>query len=223
MSQNLLHVESLSKFFHTPGQTLHVLKNVTLALGKGQTMAITGPSGSGKSTLLGIMAGLERPTQGNVLYENQNIHSWDEEKLSAWRRQNLGFIFQNFRLVPSLTALENVALPLEINRVPAPQAIAHAQALLDELGLKERQNHFPVQLSGGEQQRVAIARAYAHKPRVILADEPTGSLDRETAARVLDQLLEANARHGAALIIVTHDPAVAGRLSKTVSLEKIAP
>ncbi len=214
----LLSVSGVSKDFESAGRPLRVLSAVSLEVRPAETLAITGPSGSGKSTLLGLMAGLERPTSGSVAFEGRPLAGWDEDALAAWRRVNVGFIFQNFRLVPSLTALENAALPLEMNGAAPSLAADKARGLLAELGLDARAGHFPHQLSGGEQQRVAIARAYAHTPRLILADEPTGSLDRETAARVLDALLAANARRGAALVVVTHDPHVAGRLSRAVAL-----
>lgn len=216
----LLRLEAVSKTFEAAGQTLRVLSDVSLEIAARETVAITGPSGSGKSTLLGVMAGLERPTSGGLFFAGEALHGWDEDRLASWRRANVGFIFQNFRLVPSLTAAENVALPLEISGTPAAEAAVKAQELLTALGLGGRAGHFPHELSGGEQQRVAIARAYVHGPRLILADEPTGSLDRGTAGRVLDALLEANARGGAALVVVTHDQAVASRLSRSISLER---
>ncbi|MBI4345304.1 MAG: ABC transporter ATP-binding protein [Elusimicrobia bacterium] len=221
MSAPLLSVEGISKTYESAGQTLRVLEGVSLSVAEGEALAITGPSGSGKSTLLAVMAGLERPSAGRVLYLGREIHAWNEDERSAWRRDHVGFIFQGFRLVPSLTALENVALPLEIGGAPARDALGRAEALLAELGLSDRARHLPDQLSGGEQQRVAIARAYAHGPKLILADEPTGSLDRDNAARVLEALLEANARHRAALVVVTHDPALAKRLGREEPLRRL--
>lgn len=218
MTAPVLAVENLVKEFTSAGQRLRVLDGVSLSVAPGETVAVTGPSGSGKSTLLGLMAGLERPTSGRVLFEGEDVGAWDEERLAAWRRESIGFVFQNFRLVPSLTAMENAALPLELGGAPAAEAAERAGAILGELGLGGRLGHYPHQLSGGEQQRAAIARAYAHAPRLIFADEPTGSLDRETSRRVFDALLEANAKRGAALVVVTHDPAVAGRLARSVSL-----
>lgn len=218
MSEALLRLEGVAKEFRAAGQTLHVLKGVSLSVAPAETVAVTGPSGSGKSTLLAVMAGLERPSHGRVLHRGRPLPS-DEDRLAEWRRTNLGFIFQNFRLVPGLTALENAALPLEIAGLGAGEAAERAAELLKSLGLSKRAGHYPHELSGGEQQRVAIARAYAHEPPLILADEPTGSLDRETALRVLDALLEANSRHKAALVVVTHDPGVAGRMSRRVALE----
>ena len=220
MTSTLLAAEGVSKAFELESGTLRVLAEVSVSVAEGETVAVTGPSGSGKSTLLGILAGLERPSSGRVLWRGEEVHAWDEERRSAWRRGEVGFIFQNFRLVPSLTALENAALPLELVGRSAGDAAQAARGLLAELGLGGREDHYPHQLSGGEQQRVAIARAYAHGPKVILADEPTGSLDRETAETVFEALLTANARRGAALVVVTHDPAVAGRLSRAVALDR---
>jgi putative ABC transport system ATP-binding protein len=215
----LLELKAVDKRFVSAAESLHILSGVSFAVGEGETVAVTGPSGSGKSTLLGLMAGLERPSSGQILFEGADLGSWDEDRLAAWRRKEVGFIFQSFRLISSLTALENVALPLEILGRPSPEAADSARRLLKELGLEERGEHFPHQLSGGEQQRVAIARAYAHEPRIIFADEPTGSLDRETAAKVLSTLLETNARRRTALIIVTHDAGAASQMQRRLALE----
>lgn len=216
----LLEVRAVGKDFRAAGQELHILSGVSLTVAKGETLAITGPSGAGKSTLLGLMAGLDRPSRGEVLYNGQALSAWDEERLSLWRRQSAGFIFQNFRLIPSLTALENAALPLELLGQGGPQARKSAAALLEELGLSGRAEHLPSQLSGGEQQRVAIARAFIHGPELVFADEPTGALDRETAGRVLDSLFSAQKARGAALVVVTHDPAVWSRAGRTLPLAK---
>jgi putative ABC transport system ATP-binding protein len=215
---SLLEARGLSKEFRSAGRALHVLKEVDVVVEEGETLAITGPSGSGKSTLLALLAGLERPTRGRVLWRGKPLAS-DEDALALWRRENVGFIFQNFRLVPALTAQENVALALELAGRTAAKAAAKAAELLDALGLGKRLDHFPHQLSGGEQQRAAIARAYAHEPALILADEPTGSLDRETAGAVLDALLSFNAGRRAALVVVTHDPHVSAKMGRTVSLD----
>jgi putative ABC transport system ATP-binding protein len=214
----LIELAAVTKHFQTPAETLHVLNGVSLKLHPGETLAVTGPSGSGKSTLLGLMAGLERPTAGKVLYRGADLADLDEEALARWRRGSVGFIFQSFRLIESLTALENVALPLEILGRGALEAAACAEALLAEIGMAGRKDHFPRQLSGGEQQRVAIARAYVHGPEFVLADEPTGNLDRETAAKVLDMLLEFQQGRKASLVLVTHDQASAGRMRTALSL-----
>ncbi|MDE2511111.1 MAG: ATP-binding cassette domain-containing protein, partial [Elusimicrobia bacterium] len=165
-----------------------------------------------------ILAGLERPTSGAVRRDGEEAGEWSEERLALWRRRRAGFVFQNFRLMPTLTALENASFPLELLGETPRAAEERAAELLTGLGLGGRLNHRPSQLSGGEQQRVAIARAYAHRPALILADEPTGSLDRATAVRVLDALLAVNAGSGAALVVVTHDPMVAERLGRNLAL-----
>jgi putative ABC transport system ATP-binding protein len=221
----VLELSGVGKDFVSGGERLRVLESVDLTVRAGETLAVTGPSGSGKSTLLGIMAGLERPSAGTVRRDGEDATAWDEERLARWRRGRLGFVFQSFRLVPTLTALENAAMPLELLGASPAEAEARAAELLKSLGLGERLGHRPAALSGGEQQRAALARAYAHKPALILADEPTGSLDRATAERVLAALLELNAASGTALVVVTHDPAVAGALGRSVRLERgrVAP
>jgi putative ABC transport system ATP-binding protein len=219
MSAPLLELSAVAKDFASKGDVLRVLAGLDFSVSAGETVAVTGPSGSGKSTLLGIMAGLERPTAGRVRRDGEDATGWDEERLARWRRGRVGFVFQNFRLMPTLTALENASFPLEMQGESPAAAAKKALSLLTELGLADRAEHRPDQLSGGEQQRVAIARAYAHRPALILADEPTGSLDRATAARVLDALMGLHARSGAALVVVTHDPATAERLGRRVRLD----
>ncbi len=215
----ILELRGVSKDFLSNTEQLRVLESVDLTVNPGETLAVTGPSGSGKSTLLGIMAGLERPSAGVLRRDGEDASRWDEDRSARWRRSRLGFVFQSFRLVPTLTALENAAMPLELLGVAPAEAEERAAGLLKTLGLGERLDHRPTALSGGEQQRAALARAYAHKPALILADEPTGSLDRATAERVLAALLELNAASGTALVVVTHDPAVAGALGRSVRLE----
>ena len=210
----MLEARGVSKSFGA----VRALAPVDLAVKPGESLAVTGPSGSGKSTLLGLLAGLDRPTEGRILFEGRDLASWDEDALAAWRRRSVGFVFQSFRLVDALTAAENVALPLELAGETPARALDRARGLLASLGLERRASHFPHQLSGGEQQRAAIARAYAHGPRLILADEPTGSLDRDTGHRVLDALMEAHGRSEAALVLVTHDASAAARMSRTLSL-----
>lgn len=216
----ILDLKGVNKEFVSGGERLRVLESVDLIVRPGDAFAVTGPSGSGKSTLLAIMAGLERPSSGIVRRDGEDAASWDEDRLSRWRRSRLGFVFQSFRLVSTLTALENAAMPLELLGSAPAEAEARAAELLRALGLGERLHHRPNALSGGEQQRAALARAYAHKPALILADEPTGSLDRATAERVLAALLELNAASGTALVVVTHDPAVSGALGRSVRLER---
>ncbi|MDD5303297.1 MAG: ABC transporter ATP-binding protein [Elusimicrobia bacterium] len=220
MSAPILELSGIAKDFASGGESLRVLDGVELSILPGETLAVTGPSGSGKSTLLGIMAGLERPSAGTVRRDGADASSWDEDRLAQWRRRRLGFVFQSFRLVPTLTALENASMPLELLGAPPAQAEERAAGLLQALGLGGRLHHRPSALSGGEQQRVALARAYAHAPALILADEPTGSLDRATAEKVLAALLELNARSGTALAVVTHDPTVAAALGRSVRLER---
>jgi len=220
MSAPILELTGITKDFASGGESLRVLDGVTLTVSPGETLAVTGPSGSGKSTLLGIMAGLERPSAGAVRRDGEDASAWSEERSALWRRSRLGFVFQSFRLVPTLTALENAAMPLELLGTPPAEAEERAAALLQALGLDGRLHHRPSALSGGEQQRVALARAYAHAPALILADEPTGSLDRATAEKVLSALLELNARSGTALAVVTHDPTVAAALGRSVRLER---
>jgi putative ABC transport system ATP-binding protein len=219
MSAPLLELKGISKEFPSGSEILKVIAAVDLTVNIGETLAITGPSGSGKSTLLGILAGLERPTAGSIRRDGEEAAAWDEERLALWRRTRVGFVFQSFRLMPTLTAVENASFPLELLGTPPNDAEKRAAELLGDLGLGDRLGHRPNQLSGGEQQRVAIARAYAHGPALILADEPTGSLDRATAARVLDELVAVNSRSGSALVIVTHDPMVSERLGRRVRLE----
>jgi putative ABC transport system ATP-binding protein len=214
----LLELRNVAKNYPSAEQTLHVLRGVDLHVQAGESIAITGPSGSGKSTLLGVMAGLERPSSGSLLFKDRALEQESEDALSTWRRTSVGFIFQNFRLLESLTAIENVQVPLEILGATARESNAKAHAALESLGLGSRAHHFPHQLSGGEQQRVAIARAYAHGPEILFADEPTGSLDWENAGQVLESLLKVNDANKTALIVVTHDPNIAARMSRSLVL-----
>jgi putative ABC transport system ATP-binding protein len=195
---------------------LAILRDVDLGILAGEFVAICGPSGSGKSTLLGLMAGLDRPTSGSVRFEGLPLETRSEDELALWRRAKVGFVFQSFQLLGNLTARENVLLPLELARVP--DAGARAAALLADVGLAERGHHYPAQLSGGEQQRVALARAFGHRPAVLFADEPTGNLDQETGAQALELLLRLRAESGTTLVLVTHDPQVAGRAPRRVEL-----
>jgi putative ABC transport system ATP-binding protein len=196
---------------------LRVLDGIDLCVRAREIVAVLGPSGSGKSTLLGLLAGLDRPSAGTVLIEGTPLDTLDEDGLSRLRRDRLGFVFQSFQLLGNLSARENVLLPMELNRVP--DAAARADALLARVGLAERSHHLPAQLSGGEQQRVALARAFAPRPRILLADEPTGNLDAHTGAAVLDLLLELRERDGTTLVLVTHDEQVARRADRRIRLE----
>jgi putative ABC transport system ATP-binding protein len=196
---------------------LRVLDGIDLRIERREVVAVLGPSGSGKSTLLGLLAGLDRPSEGSVRIEGTALETLDEDGLSILRRGSLGFVFQSFQLLGNLTARENVLLPMELNRVP--HAARRADEQLARVGLAERGHHLPAQLSGGEQQRVALARAFAPRPRILLADEPTGNLDARTGAAVLDLLLELREQDGSTLVLVTHDEQVARRADRRIRLE----
>ncbi len=195
---------------------LRILHNVDLRLEAGDTCAVVGPSGSGKSTLLGLCAGLDRATSGSVRLLGRLLEDLDEDQRAALRNEGVGFVFQSFQLLPTLTALENVLVPLELSGISG--ARAQARALLERVGLGGRFNHYPLQLSGGEQQRVALARAFIRRPRILFADEPTGNLDADTSAPIVEMLFEMNRAHGTALVLVTHDPALAARARRTVQM-----
>lgn len=207
---------NVEKTYQSGSRTLSVLSEITLELPPRSTSAVIGPSGSGKTTLLGLCAGLDRPTKGRINCCDVDLGSQTDEQLAALRRQHVGFIFQSFRLIPSLTALENVMIPAELQG--STDAKKRAHELLHEVGLAERHSHYPSQLSGGEQQRVAVARAFIHHPKIIFADEPTGNLDDETGQRVLDLLFELNRTQGTTLVVVTHDHALTDRVDTIVRL-----
>jgi putative ABC transport system ATP-binding protein len=193
-----------------------VLDDVSLRIGAGESVAVLGPSGSGKSTLLALMAGLDRPTSGEILYDGREIQALSEDQLALWRRHHVGFVFQSFQLLQHLTARENVLLPLELRG--DADAGGGADELLDQVGLRERAHHYPSQLSGGEQQRIALARAFAARPALLLADEPTGNLDSHTGQTVLEMLSRLQQRSGTSLVLVTHDPATASLAERRVHL-----
>ena len=197
--------------------TLRILEGINLSLDRGETLAIIGPSGSGKSTLLGILAGLDMPTSGTVAIDGENITAMDEEGRAAVRAGHVGFVFQSFHLLPGLTALENVALPLELQGID--DALQTAYKYLERVGLAERVSHYPRQLSGGEQQRVALARAFACRPAILFADEPTGNLDTGTGEKINDLLFELNAEEGTTLILVTHEKTLAARCVRRLELQ----
>lgn len=207
----------VSRVLPSGNKLLTVLDNVNLNIRRGELVAIVGPSGSGKSTLLGLLAGLDRASSGSVRVEGQALEALSEDALSRLRRDRLGFVFQDFQLLGNLTARENVLLPLELHGVA--DGAARCDALLARVGLAERGHHYPAQLSGGEQQRVALARAFASKPRILLADEPTGNLDAQTGEAVLDLLLELRDADGTTLVVVTHDARVAARADRTIRLQ----
>jgi putative ABC transport system ATP-binding protein len=195
---------------------LTILHPTSLRIDRGRAVAITGPSGSGKSTMLGLIAGLDAPTSGRVLLDGVDITAVSEERLAAIRGEKVGIVFQFFHLIPALTALENILVPMEL--AGRTDARARAKALVDEVGLSARGHHYPSQLSGGEQQRVAIARALANDPPILLADEPTGNLDSATGAQVIDILIRVNRERGRTLVLVTHDPALAALADDVVAL-----
>jgi putative ABC transport system ATP-binding protein len=213
----MIEVSNIGKQVVTSEGTLRILEGINLSLDKGETLAIIGPSGSGKSTLLGILAGLDMPTSGTVTIDGENITAMDEEGRAAVRAGHVGFVFQSFHLLPGLTALENVALPLELQGID--DALQTAQKYLERVGLGERVSHYPRQLSGGEQQRVALARAFACRPAILFADEPTGNLDTGTGEKINDLLFELNAEEGTTLILVTHEKTLAARCKRRLELQ----
>lgn len=216
MNAPRLECRKLSKRLASGSRTIALLTDVDLCVAPGEFVAIVGPSGSGKSTLLGLMAGLDRPTSGEVLIDGRAIQDLGEDELAGLRRAGIGFVFQSFQLLSNFTARENVMLPLELCDVA--DARGEAERLLAEVGLAERSHHYPSQLSGGEQQRVALARAFAARPSILFADEPTGNLDSETGSAVLSRLVEMRTRDATTLVLVTHDPAVASRADRTIRL-----
>jgi len=216
MSFVMIRVRDLVMRLPSGGRSLTILDGITLDVATGELLAITGPSGSGKSTLLGLVAGLDRPSSGSIVVGGVDITRLDEDALARFRRETLGYVFQSYHLIPTLTAVENVAVPLEI--AGAPNALVRARALLDDVGLGDRAHHYPVQLSGGEQQRAALARAVALDPGLLLADEPTGNLDSATGTRIIELLLELRRQRGATLVLVTHDDALARHADRVVVL-----
>ena len=213
---SILRVENLTKTYPSAGQPLTVLHEVSFELAAGDTFAIVGPSGSGKTTLLGLCAGLDRATSGSVWVKDIRLDNLSEDERAAVRNQHVGFIFQNFQLLPTLTALENVLVPLELRGQRG--ATKTALELLDRVGLAARAGHYPAQLSGGEQQRVSLARAFANRPAVLFADEPTGNLDPDTSERVVNLLFELNREAGTTLVLVTHDLELAAKTQRTLRL-----
>jgi putative ABC transport system ATP-binding protein len=214
---HVLRAENLCKQVSSPEGSLTIVDEVSLDILAGESVAVTGPSGAGKSTLLALLAGLDEPTRGRVLLEGQDLTQLDEDGRARLRAQRVGFVFQSFHLIPALTALENVMLPLELaGRRDARRAAAET---LQRVGLKERTGHYPRQLSGGEQQRVALARAFVTQPAVLFADEPTGNLDTVTGARVGELLFELNANAHTTLVLVTHDRDLAARCGRMVKME----
>jgi putative ABC transport system ATP-binding protein len=212
----VIEVRDAKKWIQNGARRVEILKGISLVIPAGQFVAIVGASGSGKSTLLGLLAGLDTPSSGEIFLDNVPIHNLAEAELAAVRGAKIGFVFQSYQLIQTLTALENVLLPFELNLDGS--GIQQARQLLDEVGLTERVDHYPVQLSGGEQQRVALARAFVVEPPIVMADEPTGNLDSANGKLVLDLLLERNKRAGTTLVLVTHDPEVASRADRKIML-----
>lgn len=213
---SILRVQNLTKTYQSGGRTLTVLDTVNFELQPGDTFSIVGPSGSGKTTLLGLCAGLDRASSGSVYLNDIRLDSLSEDERAAVRNQYVGFIFQNFQLLPTLTALENVMVPLELRGQKGAKRTA--QELLERVGLAQRGHHYPTQLSGGEQQRVSLARAFANRPKILFADEPTGNLDTETAATVVDLIFSLNREAGTTLVLVTHDLELASRTQRIIRI-----
>jgi putative ABC transport system ATP-binding protein len=211
----MLRAESLTQSYLSGGRELTVLRDITFALEPGAFLAIVGPSGSGKSTLLGLLAGLDRPRQGRVWLDGEDLGTLSEDERARVRADKVGFVFQSFHLIPTLTARENVQVPLELKGQDPGR---RAEELLERVGLGDRGHHYPAQLSGGEQQRVAVARAFSHRPRLLFADEPTGNLDASTGAKVIELLTELNRETGTTLVLVTHDPELAARARRVIRL-----
>lgn len=218
-NSSILSVKNLTKTFTSGNKQLTVLKNITFSVEKGISCAIVGPSGSGKTTLLGLCAGLDKPTSGDVILNDQKISALKESELSAIRNEQIGFVFQSFQLIPTLTALENVMVPIELRGIAYKEVEEKAIDLLDKVGLRDRITHYPTQLSGGEQQRVGLARAFIHKPDILFADEPTGNLDGDTGAQIEELLFELNQDEGTTLIIVTHDRELAAKCNRIIELK----
>jgi putative ABC transport system ATP-binding protein len=213
----ILQVTNLSKSYASGAQDLTVLKNVSFDLNAGDTFSIVGPSGSGKTTLLGLCAGLDRASTGSVVLNGVTLDQLSEDERAAVRNQHVGFIFQNFQLIPTLTALENVMVPMELKK--DKNARTKALELLDKVGLANRHHHYATQLSGGEQQRVSLARAFSNQPKILFADEPTGNLDEETSQKVEKLLFELNQEAGTTLVLVTHDLELAQKTQRIIQLK----
>src|ERR1700678_1917945 len=212
----MIEVRRVRKWIQNGSRTVEILKGIDLSIPSGQFVAIVGASGSGKSTLLGLLAGLDTPSEGEIWRDGTPIHNLDEAELSVVRGKKLGFVFQSYQLIPTLTALENVLLPHELNA--EGDGLPRARQLLTSVGLSDRMDHYPIQLSGGEQQRVALARAFVLRPPIVLADEPTGNLDTTNGAHVLQLLLDLNRVEGTTLVLVTHDPVLAEYANRRIVL-----
>lgn len=214
---SILQVSSLSKTYNSGSKSLTVLDNIEFNIGHGETVAIVGPSGSGKTTLLGLCAGLDTASGGEVSINNTSINTLTEDERAELRSKEIGFIFQNFQLIPTLTAIENVMIPMELKNMENIRE--RAMTLLDRVGLKDRSHHYPTQLSGGEQQRVSLARAFGNEPSLLFADEPTGNLDQETAEQIESLLFELNKEKGTTLVIVTHNMELANMTQRVITMK----
>lgn len=219
-AETLVSLRGIVKIYERGGEQLKILDNLDLEIAKGSYEALMGPSGSGKSTLLNLIAGLDRPTSGSIDIGGKRIDQMSESQLARWRADTVGFIFQSYNLMPVLTAVENVELPLLLTKVPSSERRQRAQTALRVVGLEDRMGHFPRQLSGGQEQRVAIARAIVNDPALIVADEPTGDLDRKSADEILGLLEQLNRELGKTIVMVTHDPAAADRAKVIRRLDK---
>lgn len=213
----MLEVKNLHKTYSSGNKEVNVLKDINFKIDKGEIVSIVGPSGSGKTTLLGLCAGLDKATSGSVILSNQSLEPLNEDERAALRNQEVGFIFQNFQLIPTLTALENVMVPLELRGESG--TAKRSMELLEKVGLADRHDHYPTQLSGGEQQRVSLARAFSNNPKILFADEPTGNLDEETGKKVEDLLFQLNKESGTTLVIVTHDLNLAAKTNRVIKLK----
>ena len=213
----ILKLSKITQRFVSGDKEIEVLSDINLEINSGESVAIVGPSGSGKTTMLGLCAGLDQPTSGKIELAGKNIEDLNENQRAELRRDNVGFVFQNFELIPTLTALENVSLPLDLKGGTNTKVIA--EALLNKVGLADRAHHYPSQLSGGEQQRVAIARAFSNNPSIVFADEPTGNLDEETGQHIEDLLFELNREKGTTLILVTHNLELANKAQRIIELK----
>lgn len=219
MNPPILELRSITKSIDTGTHRVDILRGIDLTIERGEFVAVMGASGSGKSTLLGLLAGLDAPTKGEILLDGDEISRLAEDALAAIRGRKIGFVFQSYQLIPTLTAEENVLLPAELAGEATAGALERARMLLDAVGLAERREHYPVQLSGGEQQRVALARAFMRKPPLLLADEPTGNLDSTNGRQVLELLLSLNQSEGATLVLVTHDRDLAAHATRIITLK----
>jgi len=213
----ILQIKNLTKTYRSGSRELTVLKDINFSVEQGESVAIVGSSGSGKTTLLGLCAGLDKPSQGTIDLYGKTINNLSEDERAALRNEHVGFIFQNFQLIPTLTALENVMIPLELKGKSGAAAVA--QDLLTRVGLSKRMDHYPSQLSGGEQQRVSLARAFSNEPKLLFADEPTGNLDEDTGNTIEDLMFDLNKEKGTTLIIVTHDNELAAKTGRTIRLK----